>query len=165
MNIDDYFNALENTNCTFPVSEKNVYDNDLTYDKSIKLQSIKLSETLILKIVSINNSLNNILIPNDQNCFYIDDGSITYYFYSHPINYKFDLSDMFYQINFSGLGFGRCGCRKWGRWSCHNTRYDRDCVDMRAYFNRCNEYCDLTCGNYEASFYIKCGECGQPEDC
>jgi hypothetical protein len=52
----------------------------------------------------------------------------------------------------AGLGNGRCSCRHWVGLSCKRTGLNQDCVDKQAFFNRCGEICDTTCGNWNATW-------------
>ncbi|HDR6757706.1 hypothetical protein ACTFRD_24940 [Bacillus cereus group sp. MYBK249-1] len=145
-------NDIENVNVEWDME----YIPDL-----MKVITSRVSDTEILRIISysldskydvdLNSLPADVLIQVRNNRKFIMD------FYQ--LKQNFDMSKYFKTNPLRGLGSGRCECRKWGHWSCNNTRYDQDCVDMNAYFNRANEHCDVTCGNYVAVWWPTPDKC------
>lgn len=143
----------------------NLATNEQLSENSIILESHRIGEfaVKIFKVLA-GSVMENSLIEHPQaNTFQI--GGIKYVTYIYPAFQKFNFDAVLNPQFYRGLGMGRCSCKKWGNWSCHSTRYDRDCVDMHAYLNRAHEHCDATCGGYHAIWYRECGKCGEPENC
>ncbi|MEK4599451.1 hypothetical protein CN995_20310 [Bacillus cereus] len=166
-NLEDQLQFSNNDDCNCGESEE-ILEIPPVPEKGIRLQSLKISETgTTMKIISIvNKGEMDYMLAFDSNRTYIEvKDDIKYIVYIHPSSEKFKLESILTKNLMSSLGFGRCGCYKWGNWKCHSTRYDKDCIGKEKYFKGADKHCDLTCSSYVAIWYIECGKCGQPDPC
>lgn len=138
---------------------KNSKFNEYDSSRSVSVRSILLSNEYCMKIISVKNgtTAEKYINPNLSQ-YNVIKGDTKYIVIIHSLNEPFNFSSVF-NPSFRGLGSGRCSCWKWSGPRCKRTRYDDDCCDMDAYFNRCDNHCDLTCSEYNATWTETPDEC------
>lgn len=145
-------NRDKNEKCSCNDEEHFEIDGDDIAKNSVRLISTAISESHVLKILVVNSGdqLDKHLISNNPQVFTTTPGNFRYSIFIHPIKNFFDFGEYF-PNSFSGLGNGRTSCKR-GLPRCRSTRYDQDCVDMVAYFNRADHHCDYTCATYHSDW-------------